>query len=67
MKKIVAILLILVMSLLLISCGKTWTCDECGKTWTGKAYYGYDPEMTLCEDCAREHWIPLPYQNYVKR
>lgn len=67
MKKIVVFLLVLVMLMTLVACGKTWTCDECGKTWSGKAYYGYTTTETFCEDCARSYWMPLPYQNYVKK
>lgn len=67
MKKIIAMILLIVSTLLITSCGKTWTCDECGRTWNGKAYYGYFTTETFCEDCAKTYWMPLPYQNYVKK
>lgn len=68
MKKRVLCLAALAIGLVLIlaACGQSWTCDECGKSWTGTAYYDYSGDGTLCEDCARTYWMPLPYQNYKK-
>lgn len=51
---------------LLAACGKSWTCDQCGKDFQGTAYYDYSGDGTLCEDCARSYWMPLPYKNYKK-
>lgn len=60
------ILFIVLLSTILTACGKNWTCDQCGKDFRGTAYYDYTETMTLCEDCARTYWMPLPYQNYKK-
>ena len=66
MKKII-IALVLIFALSLTACGKNWVCDECGKSFSGKAYYGFNTTETFCEDCARQYWMPLNYQNYVKK
>lgn len=51
-------------AIVLFGCGKAWTCDRCDKTWLGDAYYGSDFSDVLCDECAREYWHPLPYENY---
>ena len=43
-----------------------WICDRCNVVFSGKAYYGINGTETMCEDCAKEYWMPLSYQNYVK-
>lgn len=64
---IITMLLVLVSLLALLSgCGQAWTCDECGKEFFGTAYYGFSGTETYCEDCAKDYWMPLPYQNYKK-
>ena len=49
----------------LCGCGKSYTCYDCDKTTT-KAYYNMDAKIdkVMCEECAREYWMPMPYQNY---
>lgn len=65
--KIIVIASVLLLTLcVLTACGKKWTCDTCGKNFSGVAYYGWYYEDTMCEDCARDYWMPLPYQNYTK-
>ena len=46
-------------------CGKSYTCHDCGES-TSKAYYDMNAKIdkVMCEDCAREYWMPMPYQNY---
>ena len=64
---IIAMLLVPVSLLALLSgCGQAWTCDECGKDFFGTAYYGFSGTETYCEDCAKDYWMHLPYQNYKK-
>ena len=65
MKKLVVILIGAVLLLALSSCGKEYTCNECGKK-TSKAYYDLSAieEQVMCEDCARQYWMPLDYRNY---
>lgn len=65
MKKLVVILIGAVLLLSLSSCGKEYTCNECGKK-TSKAYYDLSAieEQVMCEDCARQYWMPLDYRNY---
>lgn len=48
-----------------IGCGKSYQCYDCKKTTT-KAYYDMDAdeEWVLCEDCAREYWMPFNYKEY---
>lgn len=66
-RKLLALFVLLIgLTLILVACGKSWTCDQCGKSWTGSAYYDYGGTGTLCEDCARSYWMPLPYKNYKK-
>lgn len=69
MKKKMFVLLACALLLLslLAACGKEWACDQCGKTFRGDAYYDYSQTMTLCEDCARSYWMPLPIENYKKK
>lgn len=65
MKKIIC-LGIVITCLLSVLCGcKSYTCYDCGKN-THKAYYdaSANEESVLCEDCAREWWMPFPYENY---
>ena len=62
-KKIILTSLSVAILLFVVGCGKKWECDYCGDQWTGKAYRDYDG-YPLCEDCAIEYWMPLPYQNY---
>lgn len=65
MKKLILITLILVVLLSLCGCGAKYTCYECGKNCS-KAYYDMaaDVEWVMCESCAREYWMPLPYENF---
>lgn len=65
MKRIVILVLVIVMLLTLCACEKKYTCYECGES-TSKAYYDMSAskEYVMCEDCAREYWMPLPYENY---
>ena len=65
MKKIFIIFIGTVLLLTLSSCGKEYTCNECGET-TRKAYYDMAAieEQVMCEDCARQYWMPLDYENY---
>ncbi len=51
--------------LLLSACGKSYTCYRCEET-TKKAYYDMaaSKEQVLCEECARQYWIPLDYEKY---
>lgn len=66
MKKFIGIILVIgVLVCVLCGCGKSYICYDCGKT-TSKAYYNMDAkiERVMCEDCAREYWMPMPYQNY---
>lgn len=59
------VLCFVVVSMCMACGGKKYTCYECD-TVTKKAYYDMtaDEEWVLCEDCAREYWMPLPYENY---
>lgn len=66
MKKIlIAICLFFLLIFMFKSCSKTYTCIECDKT-TKKAYYDdkNDSSRVMCEDCAREWWIPFDYRIY---
>lgn len=62
---IVLIISAVILMVGLIGCGKTYVCYECEESTT-KAYYDLDAkvEKVLCEECARDYWMPLPYQNY---
>ena len=67
MKKWIVWLLLVSVFATLAGCSfKNWTCDVCGKSFTGKAYYGWSYDDTMCEDCARKYWMPLNYKNYLK-
>lgn len=48
----------------LVGCGASFVCDECGQERTGKAYYGMSGEDVMCEDCARDYWMPLDYTQF---
>ena len=65
MKKRLVILLSMILLLALAACGIEYTCMKCGKT-TSKAYYDLAAieEQVMCEDCARQYWMPLNYENY---
>lgn len=66
MKKIISyIIAVATLTILLCACGMQYTCNDCGKT-TSKAYYDMDADIedVLCEDCAREYWMPLDYRTY---
>lgn len=53
--------------LCLLSGCASHVCDFCGKKFTGTAYYdSYEPDSTLCEDCARQYYAPLPYKSFKK-
>lgn len=58
--------LALILSLFLTVIENTSICSECGKSFFGSGYYDYTETLTLCKDCARTYWMPLPYQNYKK-
>ena len=65
MKKIIlTVVSVLVLALLLCSCGSTYTCCRCGDETT-KAYYqmNADKNNVMCEDCARSYWMPLDYES----
>lgn len=66
LKKMIVLIFLSCSLFCLSACGKSWTCDQCGKDFHGDAYYDYSETMTLCADCARTYWMPLPYQNYKK-
>ena len=61
----IAVIAVLIL-LMLVGCGKQWTCDKCDKTWRGEAYYGVEYSDTYCAECAAKYWKPFPYKNYVK-
>ena len=67
-KAMLAVASVVLLVLLLCSCGKRYTCCMCGKT-TNKAYYDLAAieEQVMCEDCARQYWMPLDYKNYRVR
>ena len=51
--------------MLFAGCGKKYVCDRCDEV-TSKAYYDVNitENSVLCEDCAREYWMPLDYNAY---
>ena len=65
MKKRLVILLSMILLLALTACGKEYTCITCGET-TRKAYYDMaaSESQVMCEDCARQYWMPLNYEQY---
>ena len=65
MKKLILFLAVTLLLGLFTACGAKYTCYDCGKT-TSKAFYDYsaDKERVLCEDCAREYWMPLDYTRF---
>ena len=64
MKKVLLIIT-LILACLLSACGTTYTCKDCNKSTT-KAYYDLNANdsSVMCEECAREYWIPLDYSTY---
>ena len=66
MKKIIAVVLMVLMMFSFTACGKKWTCDWCDTTFSGDAYYGSNQSDTLCADCATKYWSPFPIKNYKK-
>ena len=62
---ILKLIMILIISAVLVACGKTYTCSRCDKK-TKDAYYkmSMKEESVLCEDCARKYWAPFPYDTY---
>ncbi len=56
MKKIFALMLVLVLMLSLAACGEKFECDECGEEKTGKKYEDeiFGEEFVLCEECHEE-------------
>ena len=68
-RKQMVILLMTILVIVLVACGKKWKCDVCAKEWSGEAYYmAYGgPDSTLCEDCAWAYYNPVPYGNFVKK
>ncbi len=68
MNRRLVLLIIAVMMCFFVACGnQKWICDECGTVFKGKAYYGWSTDETLCEDCARDYWLPFDYRNYEKK
>lgn len=57
--------MLFIIIIMLCGCGKSYICCDCGESTT-KAYYSLNAniERVMCEDCAREYWMPMPYQNY---
>lgn len=67
-KRVTAVLaaaIFLIVGTQFCSCGPTYTCSRCGAS-TSNVYYDMSSsrESVMCEDCAREYWMPLDYQNY---
>jgi len=64
MKRKVIVMTVLGISLLISACGR-YTCENCEKS-TNKAYYTMSnrEEFVLCEDCAREYWMPFDYKDF---
>lgn len=66
MKKIILLIGVLILGVCaLTSCGQKYTCHSCDKT-VSTAYYDMkaDLDYVLCEDCAREYWMPFDYKTY---
>lgn len=65
MKKLLVLIIGMILLLVLTACGKEYICQDCGKT-TRKAYYDMaaSESQVMCEDCARQYWMPLDYENY---
>lgn len=65
MRKSIVLMLAVILAFILTACGGSYTCMDCGKT-TSKAYYDMmaSKEQVMCEECARQYWMPLPYENY---
>lgn len=63
-KKVIAAILIMVLLMIFMGCG-FYTCAKCNTTTT-KAYYDWscDKNYVMCEECARNYWMPLPIENY---
>lgn len=64
---IILILAVIITVIALRSNGiRRWECNECGKGFFGHAYYGWDGDESMCSDCAREYWMPFPYEEYAR-
>lgn len=47
---------------------QTRVCDWCGKSSRGDFYYDpYDPDSIMCENCARQYFMGLPFEDYKVR
>lgn len=64
-KRICLVLLIVMLMTTLSACGRKYVCSECNRV-TKKAYYTYafDENELLCEECAREYWMPYNYESF---
>ena len=64
MKKMASIILILILALQCVGCGKTYTCSVCEKE-TKEAYYNpFHEGVYMCKKCAMDYFAPLPYDSY---
>lgn len=59
----IAAILLIVFLIVWMATGKT--CDFCDKAYHGASYYdAFDPNIIMCEQCAKEYYAPLPYKQY---
>ena len=66
MKRFTLVVIAVILVFILSACSSQ-KCDNCGKDFTGDAYYdAFNPEKTLCKDCAIAYYAPFPYKNYKK-
>lgn len=65
--KLAVLIGVAIVVILLGTVGKKHHCDWCNKDFRGTAYYDcYEPDVTFCEDCAKEYYVLGGYQNYKK-
>ncbi len=64
---IAAVLVFLGMVICLYLGTGSHTCSRCGKKTIVAYYDPLDTDEYFCEDCAKEYFAPLPYQNYRVR
>ncbi len=62
-KMYIFVVLVLISTIALSSCGKTYKCTECERT-VSKAYRGVEDDEILCSTCAEEYWAPINHQKY---
>lgn len=59
---IVASAIVVVMLLLF---GNIHTCERCNNTYMGAMYYdSWNPDETMCEDCAKHYYMGLDYTRF---